>query len=176
MTRPHAIGPRGVVVARVVSGGQTGADRGALNAARALGLSHGGWCPRGRRAEDGRIPDCYQLRETSSARYDVRTEQNVLDSDGTLIFFRHRPGAGTALTHRLVRRHGKPHRLVDLAAAYDIDEIRNWLTCHAIQILNVAGPRESSCAGIEAEVETVLRRILGAGVPSLDGRNAPPRH
>ena len=70
---------------KIVSGGQSGVDRGALDAAIARGCNHGGWCPAGRRAEDGPIAERYQLRETEAAKYEVRTEQNVLDSDGTLI-------------------------------------------------------------------------------------------
>ena len=74
--------------ARIVSGGQTGVDRAALDAALELGIAHGGWCPRGRLAEDGPIADRYGLRETASSDYAVRTEQNVVDSDATLILHR----------------------------------------------------------------------------------------
>src|SRR3954462_12829698 len=70
----------------IVSGGQTGADRAALDWAIANGIRHGGWCPRGRLAEDGVIPDFYKLRETVSTEYAVRTERNICDSDGTVIF------------------------------------------------------------------------------------------
>ena len=73
---------------RIVSGGQTGVDRAALDVALELGIAQGGWCPRGRLAEDGRIADRYRLVETESSEYRVRTEQNVLDSDGTLVLFR----------------------------------------------------------------------------------------
>jgi hypothetical protein len=75
---------------KIISGGQTGVDRAALDAAIELGIPHGGHCPRGRRAEDGRIPDRYQLTETDSAQYRVRTERNVLDADATLILCRGR--------------------------------------------------------------------------------------
>ena len=102
---------------KIISGGQTGVDRGALDAAMELGIPHGGWCPRGRTAEDGRIPDRYQLRETDSPDYSFRTEQNVLDSDATLILYRGRIAGGTELTLRLARQHGRPHLVVDLDAA-----------------------------------------------------------
>ena len=96
---------------KIISGGQTGVDRGALDAAISLGIPHGGWCPRGRLAEDGRIPDRYQLRETDSPDYPSRTEQNVLDSDATLILYRGRIAGGTEFTLRLAQQHGRPHRL-----------------------------------------------------------------
>ena len=75
------------VPAKIVSGGQTGVDRGALNAAIALGIEHGGWCPAGRVSEDGTIPSRYEMTETDSADYPTRTQQNVIDSDATLILY-----------------------------------------------------------------------------------------
>ncbi len=92
---------------RIVSGGQTGVDRAALDVAIALGIEHGGWCPRGRLAEDGTIPARYLLRETSSSEYAVRTEQNVIDSDGTLVIYYQRLQRGSLLTYRLAKEHGK---------------------------------------------------------------------
>ena len=99
---------------KIVSGGQTGVDRAGLDAAIALGIDHGGWCPRGRRAEDGRIPDSYQLKETPQRDYSVRTEQNVVESDGTLILYRRRLSGGTALTFRLAQKHNRPCCRIDL--------------------------------------------------------------
>jgi len=151
----------------IVSGGQTGVDRGALEAAIHLGIPHGGWCPRGRLAEDGRIPDRYQLREGQSADYPWRTEQNVIDSDGTLILYRRRISGGTQLTLRLARERGKPCRCVDLTGEPEIDAIRAWLTEQGIEVLNVAGPRESSAPGIEQQAFDFLCRCLGAnGTPA----------
>src|SRR5512132_1315628 len=86
---------------RIVSGGQTGVDRAALDAAMAFGLACGGWVPRGRRAEDGAVPPRYPMRETRGYTYAERTRRNVRDSDGTLILTRGRPTGGTALTGRL---------------------------------------------------------------------------
>ena len=99
---------------KIISGGQAGVDRAALDAAIALNMPHGGWCPRGRLAEDGRISDRYRLRETDSSDYAVRTERNVLDSDATLVLCRGEPRGGTLLTIRLAQRHGRPHLAVDL--------------------------------------------------------------
>ena len=94
--------------AKIISGGQTGVDRGALDAAIALGVPHGGWCPHGRLAEDGIIPARYQLRQTDSPEYHVRTEKNVQDSDATLILYRGEMKGGTKLTWQLAERHAKP--------------------------------------------------------------------
>jgi hypothetical protein len=148
----------------IVSGGQSGADRGALDAAIELGLPHGGWCPRGRRAEDGPIPDRYRLRETDSPEYAVRTLRNVLDSDGTLLVTRGAPAGGSALTASLARRHRRPLLHLDLdALAWDgaVATLRAWLAAHPIATLNVAGPRASGCPGIAAMVRALLVETLG---------------
>lgn len=150
----------GHFVRRIVSGGQTGVDRGALDAAIALGIEHGGWCPKGRLAEDGVIPPHYQVRETKSAEYPVRTEQNVLDSDGTLILYRGQMQGGTELTYRLACKHRKPLLLVDLSAPAEPERIRLWLAHHAIRTLNVAGPRESAAPGVAAQTAQLLRSVL----------------
>jgi hypothetical protein len=144
------------MVLKIVSGGQTGVDRGALDAAIELGLPHGGWCPRGRRAEDGTIPLRYRLHQTDSPAYRVRTEQNVLDSDGTLILHLGRLAGGTELTRRLAHQHGKPCLVVNLRDPLGGDEIRQWLASHRIETLNVAGPRESQSPGIQAQTHQFL--------------------
>ena len=102
-------------IEKVVSGGQTGVDRAALDVAIYLDIPHGGWCPRGRRAEDGRIPETYQLRETSSRDYASRTEQNILDSDATLILYAKKLSGGSGLTLRLAQQHRRPVLCVDLS-------------------------------------------------------------
>ena len=145
---------------KIISGGQTGVDRGALDAAISLDIPHGGWCPRGRLAEDGSIPDRYRLRETDSAEYGVRTEQNVLDGDATLILCRGPLRGGTELTLRLARQHGRPHRVVDLDGETDAVEVRRWLAERQVEILNVAGPRESQSPGIKALARDFLVRVL----------------
>ena len=153
-------------VCRIVSGGQTGVDRGALDAAIELGIPHGGWCPRGRLAEDGRIPDHYEIEETCSPEYPVRTERNVVDSDGTLILFRQRMYGGTELTRRMAKRHQKPFFVVDLDRASrkqrttDIQNVRGWLASNSVAVLNVAGPRETSSPEIGALATAFVRELL----------------
>ena len=148
------------MVRTIVSGGQTGVDRAALDAAIALAIPHGGWCPHGRRAEDGRIPDRYALRELASPAYAARTERNVLDSDGTLVVTVGEPRDGTALTVRLAMRHRKPCLVIDLDAAPKPAVVAAWLATHAIDVLNVAGPRESTQPGIQERAARYLERVL----------------
>src|SRR6266852_5932705 len=113
-----------MVISKIVSGGQTGVDRAALDVALELGIPCGGWCPKGRRAEDGSIPDHYPLRETSTAFYPQRTEWNVRDSDGTLVLTLGRPDGGTALTIELARRLPKPFLAVNLKKSPDVQRVR----------------------------------------------------
>jgi hypothetical protein len=150
-----------IVVKKVVSGGQTGVDRAALDFADRYGLPSGGWCPKGRLALDGRIPDKYQLSETPSSSYQQRTKWNVRDSDGTLIISRGVLNGGTALTHRIAKQTGKPCLILDL----DYVEMRKmaaremlaaWLNKNHIQTLNIAGPREREKSGIYATTLTLL--------------------
>ena len=147
-------------IRKIVSGGQTGVDRGALDAALALGIPHGGWCPRGRRAEDGRIPRRYALVETRSSTYPVRTRRNVTDSDATLVVTIGRPRDGTALTCTLARKLGKPLFVVDLATPPPLADVRRWLRTHEVATLNVAGPRASTHPGIARRAETFLVAVL----------------
>jgi hypothetical protein len=155
------------VIEGIVSGGQTGVDRAALDAALVLGLPCGGWCPRGRRAEDGPLDPRYPLRETPSSHYPERTEWNVRDSDGTLILTRGPARGGTALTIALARRLGRPHLVLDLAAhpRPDPAKVTLWADAHHIATLNVAGPRESQHPGIQDEarafLEDALREVSG---------------
>jgi hypothetical protein len=144
----------------VVSGGQTGVDRAALDAARALGLPCRGWCPRGRRAEDGPIDPVYPLAETPDEDYSQRTEWNVRDSDGTLVLSRGRPKGGTAFTISVARRLRRPLLVVDLGEAPAPDEARRWIEAEAIAVLNVAGPRESQQPGIGGEARAFLERLF----------------
>ncbi len=148
-------------VERVVSGGQTGVDRAALDVALSLGVEIGGWCPRGRRAEDGAVPARHPLRETAGRDYPERTRRNVDDADGTLVLTRGRPTGGTALTVRLAAAARKPVIVVDLLAFPDVDAVSSWIERGAIRTLNVAGPRESSAPGIGAEAARYLLRLLG---------------
>lgn len=149
---------------KIVSGGQTGADRAGLDVALALGIPHGGACPRGRLAEDGRIPDRYALTETASAEYHVRTERNVREADATVVFTLGPPTGGSALTLDFARKHRKPVLPIDLADVRDADVVatlRAWLATHRPRVLNVAGARESTCPGIGESVRRVLAAALG---------------
>jgi hypothetical protein len=157
---------------KIVSGGQTGVDRAALDVALKLGLPCGGWCPRGRRADDGRIDLRYPLTETPWDGYPQRTEWNVRDSDGTLVLTRDTPDRGTVLTVELARRYGRPHLVIDLATPPDAEQVWAWAGENQVGVLNVAGPRESSCPGIHDEAAAFLRRVLKRHGPGA-GDNAP---
>jgi hypothetical protein len=148
------------MVEKIFSGGQTGVDRAALDAALGFGIPCGGWCPKGRRAEDGIIPDRYPLEETSSPAYPLRTEMNVEDSDGTLILTWGSPSGGTLLTLKLARKHRKPYILVDLAQEADASVVQEWRRKNQVRILNVAGPRESEAPGIYLEALSFLKEIF----------------
>ena len=164
----------GLALKRIISGGQTGVDRGALDAAIALGVPHGGWCPRGRLAEDGLVPARYRLDETESPDYPQRTERNVLDADATLILCRGAPTGGTELTRQLAAAYGKPHLVVDLAQPVDPDAIRRWLAEQGISVLNVAGPRESQWPGAAAAARALIAQLLAAG-GAVNRPSAPHR-
>jgi Circularly permutated YpsA SLOG family len=144
----------------IISGGQTGADRGALDFAIAQGLSHGGWCPRRRRAEDGVIPAQYLLRETPSTHYSQRTEWNVRDSDATVVFsIRPRLTGGTRLTFELAKRCDKPVLQLSRDEADVVlagNKLRSFVEKHQVRKLNVAGPRASQEPEIGAFVHGVL--------------------
>jgi hypothetical protein len=159
----------GALISKIVSGGQTGVDRAALDVALDLGLACGGWAPRGRRAEDGRIPARYPMRETATAAYPQRTRLNVRDADATLILTRGEPAGGTAFTIACAERIGRPWMLVDLASP-DLDHlvaaVREWLLHQSARVLNVAGPRESSAPGIAAEAAAFLRSVLEDEAPA----------
>lgn len=137
-----------VYIEKIISGGQTGVDRAALDVAMELGISCGGWCPKGRKAEDGPIDARYPLQETSSSNYSVRTGKNVRESDGTLILTKGRPRTGTALTIRIAQKHDKPYFVTNPFVKKDLRTLKRWLEFNHIRILNVAGPRESDLPGI----------------------------
>jgi hypothetical protein len=149
---------------RIVSGGQTGVDRAALDAALAHGIACGGWCPEERRAEDGPIPARYPQRELPGGGYRARTRRNVRDSDATLIVTFGRPRGGTAATLHDCRALGRPVLVVD-GEALDPDtaagRLRDFLARHAVGVLNVAGPRASGHAGAYAYTLALLDRLLG---------------
>ncbi len=167
---------------KIVSGGQTGVDQGALEAAVTLGLAFGGWAPHGWLAErwpkddfrpgNGSIPEEFRAgmqefedRGSNANNYRARTKANIRDSDATLILADKLPlGGGTKLTndHALALR--RPHHVVDLSSPNAEDDARKWLSGFNAQslVLNVAGPRESKCPGIQAKTKSFLCEILRA--------------
>ena len=129
------------MVEKIVSGGQAGVDRAALDAAMAAGLEVGGWCPKGRRAEDSPIPDRYPLTETKCNKYRTRTRWNVRDSDATLILCEGEPSGGTALTIQFCEQLNKPFMIISPSST-DFKAVNEWLLSQQVKVLNVAGPRE----------------------------------
>jgi Circularly permutated YpsA SLOG family len=135
-----------MALAKIVSGGQTGVDRGALDAALAVGFACGGWCPKDRSAEDGPIPDRYPMMLLMGGGYRQPTLRNVLDSDGTAILFCESLSGGTLYTHDVCRRERRPYIVLDatrISVAGAAAAIVRFVEEHEIKVLNVAGPRLS---------------------------------
>jgi hypothetical protein len=147
---------------KIISGGQTGVDRAALDVAMELGLPVGGWCPRGRLSEDGAIPEQYPLTETRSPEFHVRTQRNVEASSATLVLTRGAPTGGTRFTVEVAQSMRRPVLVVDLMRPGDdpIQLVSRWLAEIQPRVLNVAGPRESGAPGIAAETWRILRESL----------------
>jgi hypothetical protein len=150
---------------KIISGGQTGVDRAALDVAIALQIPCGGWCPRGRRAEDGRIADRYPLQELDSPFYRDRTLQNVVDSDGTLILTVGKLSGGTRLTKNVAEQKHKPCLVVDLKDSPDVAVVDAWLREQRIHTLNVAGPRTSQAPDAYRLATSLLLRLLSPPPP-----------
>jgi hypothetical protein len=152
-------------IAKIVSGGQTGADRGGLDAAIACKLPYGGWVPKGRRAEDGGVPSRHEaLQETQTTSYVERSEANVVDSDATLVMVCGLVKSASLRTSVFAEKHKKPHLVVNLAA--DRKEATNriveWLVSLPLQegVLNVAGSRESKVPGIQDVTRAVMINVI----------------
>lgn len=147
---------------RIVSGGQTGVDRAALDFAISQGYEHGGWAPSDRMAEDGPLDAKYQLMELAQGGYRQRTRRNVADSDGTLILNQGELSGGTLATRKFAQQLEKPFLVVALdGQEYHPSprEVAQWLALHSIRTLNVAGPRESKCPGIYLRACAFLMRV-----------------
>jgi hypothetical protein len=156
------------MIGKLVSGGQTGVDRAALDIAFDLDIPCGGWCPRGRKAEDGSIPAHYPLVETPSDDYSQRTKWNIRDSDGTLILTWGEPSGGTLLTIDECCVTGKPHLVIDLSDDENctdaVEVTREWIAAKVLGgTLNVAGPRAREHPGLYEYARGFLRAVLGDG-------------
>ena len=149
---------------KIVSGGQTGADQGALSACVQAGFPYGGWIPKGRRTEKGKVPARYRMRQHWSRHYPPRTERNVVDSDGTVVFTFGKADGGSLLTIDFAKRHKKPWLAVDLERPPEVAvaKILRWLKRRlpANGVLNVAGSRRSKAPGIHRVVKQVIRDVI----------------
>lgn len=140
-----------MMIQKIISGGQTGADQAALDAAIKLGLAYGGWVPKGRKTEAGILPKKYRVSEMPTSSYAERTEQNVMDSDGTLVVSHGPLSGGSEYTRNMAAKHGRPFLHVDLEqtpAFLASISIKDWIIRNRLKILNVAGPRASRDAKI----------------------------
>ncbi|UCF94148.1 MAG: putative molybdenum carrier protein [Desulfobacterales bacterium] len=154
------------MLTKLMAGGQTGADRAALDVAIKFDIPYGGWIPKGRLAEDGALPDKYRLKELPTDRYSAATEQNVIDSDGTLIFSRGKPAGATDDAREMALKHRKQLLGIDLNLTPSFDAaslIVSWIQLRRIKTLNVTGPRAST----DPQIYTDVFRILEMAVQRL---------
>ena len=148
---------------KIISGCQTGADIAAIDAAIDNDFPYGGWVPKGRRTEAGPLPLTYAVREMDTRGYPKRTEQNILDADGTVICSHGRLSGGSALTRRIAKRQNKPWLhldLADLSADQAADTLAEWIDRHGIEVLNVAGQSASKNERIHAATFAVIESLL----------------
>ena len=165
------------MIDKIISEGQTGADRAALDVAIELGIPHGGWLPKGRKTEAGRLPAKYQLSEMPTDSYQQRTEQNIIDSDGTLIISRGELSGGSEYTRQMAEKHGKPWIHVD-ASRMSIDAavqlVSAWINGSETKILNVAGPRASEHRKIYDTTKRLLAVLIKMmSVGNRESQDAP---
>jgi hypothetical protein len=157
------------MINKIISGGQTGADRAALDVAIEFDIPHGGWVPKGRVTEKGPLPERYQLQEMATSSYADRTEQNVIDADGTLILTQGKLSGGSQYTRDMAGKHDRPCLHVNLettAAFAAVKAINYWIERHKIQVLNVAGSRESEDPKIYKAVRRILSSVLHMNILS----------
>lgn len=154
-----------MTLAKIVTGGQTGVDRGALDAALEAGFPCGGWCPEGRIAEHGVIPERYPLAEMAGGGYEERTLANVADSDGTAIFYFGELEGGTRLTLDYCVERGKPYELIDAAVVEPREaalKLAAFVGRNRIAVLNIAGPRASKVPQAQSYAYSTIKRLLEA--------------
>ena len=147
------------MIEKIISGGQTGADRAALDVAIKLGIPYGGWIPKGRITEEGPLPERYRMQEMPTESYSDRTEKNVIDSDGTLIICRGQPTGGSDYTREMALKHKKQLLHVDLNQTSSFDAaslISSWIKLYQIKTLNVAGPSASKDPNVYVDVFRIL--------------------
>lgn len=149
----------------IISGGQTGVDRGALDGALAKGVSCGGYCPESRQAEDGTIDERYPLIPLMGAGYRKRTRHNVIESDGTVIIYHTQihPKSGTELTLKTCISKNKPYLLIDMNQVdkdTHINSLIEFVKQHDIKRLNFGGPRESICPNIHAFTKNLVMAMI----------------
>lgn len=148
---------------KIISGGQTGADQAALDVAIKLGVPHGGWIPKGRVTEIGVLDNKYKLQEMETTNYNKRTEQNIIDSDGTLILSHGRLTGGSDYTREMAILHHRPWLHIDLekiGAFQAAEKIKSWITENDIEVLNVAGPRASKDPAIYDATVDIIETVF----------------
>jgi len=151
------------MIKKIISGGQTGADRAALDVALKFNIPHGGWIPKGRITEEGALPHKYRLQEMPTGSYDARTEQNVIDSDGTLIIARGQLTGGSDYTRKMTLKHKKQLLGIDLTQIDHHDAAAlaaAWIRMQRIELLNVAGPRASKDPAIYSDVFKIIENVI----------------
>jgi hypothetical protein len=151
------------MIKKIISGGQTGADRAAFDVAIKLKIPHGGWIPKGRQTEDGTLPDKYNMKEIPTESYPARTEKNVIASDGTLIITRGKLTGESDYTRKMTLRHHKQLLGIDLNQTNHYDAaslIASWIRMQRVEILNVAGPRAGKDPKIYDDVFKILEQAI----------------
>ena len=149
-----------MLLEKIISGGQSGVDRAALDAAVNVGLKFGGYCPKNFDAEDGKIDSKYQLTETKSHRNEFRTIKNIKESDGTLIIYQSHPEKdGTLLTINMAKKMNKPYLEIQ-PNNKNYSKVHDWIRFNQIKTLNIAGSRESNCPGIYNATKKMLLIVL----------------